>query len=111
MKKSDFALIVAIGIASVLGTWSWLRSEDKETKTANAAVAASATADPGVPQGPKIHRLPDAPIPKNTKFHDAATDKTQDVAGIDANHNGVRDDIEALIQQRYPDPAQQRAVM
>jgi hypothetical protein len=38
-------------------------------------------------------------------------DRTDSLAGIDANANGVRDDIERHIEKKYIDPAQRRAAM
>jgi len=37
-------------------------------------------------------------------------DRTDSLAGIDNNNDGIRDDIEAYIASTYPDPAQQAAV-
>lgn len=39
----------------------------------------------------------------------AEADKT--IAGIDANHNGIRDDVELAIFKQYPDSAKTRAVL
>ncbi len=39
----------------------------------------------------------------------AEADKT--IAGIDANHNGIRDDVELAIFQEYPTSAKTRAVL
>jgi len=39
----------------------------------------------------------------------AEADKT--VAGVDANHNGIRDDVELAIFKEYPDSARTRAVL
>lgn len=38
-------------------------------------------------------------------------DRTDSIAGIDANANGVRDDIEQHIEKKYTEPAQRKAVM
>lgn len=38
-------------------------------------------------------------------------DRTDSLAGIDANANGVRDDIERHIERKYTEPAQRRAAM
>ena len=38
-------------------------------------------------------------------------DRTDSLAGIDANANGVRDDIERHIEKKYTEPAQRRAAM
>lgn len=38
-------------------------------------------------------------------------DRTDSLAGIDANANGVRDDIERYIERKYTEPAQRRAAM
>lgn len=40
-----------------------------------------------------------------------STDFEPTIAGIDANKNGVRDDIERYIEKTYPDPAQRAAMM
>lgn len=40
-----------------------------------------------------------------------STDFEPTIAGIDANKNGVRDDIEQYIEKKYPDPAQRAAMM
>lgn len=37
-------------------------------------------------------------------------DRTSTVAGIDADQNGIRDDIQAYINATYPEPEQQKAV-
>ena len=39
----------------------------------------------------------------------ALADKT--IAGVDANHNGIRDDVELAIFKQYPDSAKTRAVL
>jgi len=38
-------------------------------------------------------------------------DRTDSLAGIDANTNGVRDDIERHIEKKYTEPAQRKAAM
>jgi hypothetical protein len=38
-------------------------------------------------------------------------DRTDSLAGIDANANGVRDDIERYIEKKYTEPAQRKAAM
>lgn len=38
-------------------------------------------------------------------------DRTDSIAGVDANANGVRDDIERHIERRYTEPAQRKAAM
>jgi len=38
-------------------------------------------------------------------------DRTDTLAGIDANSNGVRDDIERYIEKKYTEPAQRKAAM
>lgn len=38
-------------------------------------------------------------------------DRSDDLAGPDENNNGVRDDIEAYIEQEYSDPQQRAAAM
>jgi hypothetical protein len=38
-------------------------------------------------------------------------DRTDSIAGIDANANGVRDDIERYIEKKYTAPAQRKAAM
>ena len=38
-------------------------------------------------------------------------DRTDSIAGIDANANGVRDDIEQYIEKKYTEPAQRKAAM
>jgi len=38
-------------------------------------------------------------------------DRTDSLAGIDANGNGVRDDIERYIEKKYTEPALRRAAM
>lgn len=38
-------------------------------------------------------------------------DRTDSIADIDANANGVRDDIERYIERQYSDPAQRKAAM
>ena len=38
-------------------------------------------------------------------------DRTETISGIDANNNGIRDDIEAFIVQRYAEPKERAAMM
>lgn len=38
-------------------------------------------------------------------------DRTDSIAGIDANANGVRDDIEQHIEKKYTEPARRKAAM
>lgn len=48
-------------------------------------------------------------IKKQTNEPQLGSDYSETVAGIDQDKNGIRDDIDTFIKQRYSTPAQQRA--
>lgn len=50
------------------------------------------------------------PIGAPAKLDFSDLDRTDSLTGIDADANGIRDDIDAYITREYPDPAQRSAV-
>lgn len=97
-KIFKYALIVlAIGyVVLLIGRWTYLQNEEKTAE-----------------QVSKIHstRLQLSDVMGENLPADPGEAADDTVVGVDANSNGIRDDVELAIFEKYPDSAKTRAVL
>lgn len=95
MRRNQTRLALAV-CAALLSVSMSACGGGGDSSTANTPAPAALT----IPQ--KIAQLEDAgALPK--------LDRSADIKGPDADNNGIRDDIDAIIQKTYTEPAQRKA--
>jgi hypothetical protein len=98
-----FIVYVVIGCAAIAATYYFLtRAESQKQISSNKGVVATTSPSSSAPGAPANQHLPNAF--GNTLFNG----RSVAVSG-DADHNGVRDDIEEVIKRSYPEGEQRRA--
>ncbi|TSK09139.1 MAG: hypothetical protein FPO08_07550 [Geobacter sp.] len=75
-----------------------------------AASVSSASAGEGAPAGISIETVPMILAPNNVPKDPGAVAKAT-LAGVDSNHNGIRDDAERWIAENFPECARFRAAL
>jgi hypothetical protein len=109
-------IVSAVAVCSVAAAW-WSFSSKSESDaqkqatdptTSNAPTASNAVqANKSSVLNPQIGAVENQAGRPGVK----STDFDASIAGIDANKNGIRDDIEQYIEKTYPDPAKRAAMM
>jgi hypothetical protein len=112
MKKTELAIFAVVGILAISAVWYWLEGDGEKSDGNTTAHflrndGSSSSGSSGFLSISQTRR----DIPLNVTYRDRAGDKTDIVVGVDENHDGVRDDIEKLIEERYRSPEQRRAMM
>ena len=113
MKKPKAIVLVTALIAQAFLAW-WISRSDFASAQSQPSSATPPQSRQQQPEnksenflkvpGPKIEDQSGRPGVKSRDF-------TASIAGVDANNNGVRDDIEDYINRTYPDPNQRAALM
>ncbi|ANH73231.1 hypothetical protein ACS15_3649 [Ralstonia insidiosa] len=113
MKAKIFAAVAVCSVAAAWWSFSYTSESDAQ-KSAADSTTGNTSATSGYTQNNNGSRLnPQVGAVENQAGRPGvkSTDFDASVAGIDANKNGVRDDIERYIEKKYPDPAQRAAMM
>ncbi|MCT7315149.1 hypothetical protein N5I87_03970 [Ralstonia sp. CHL-2022] len=109
-------IVAAVAVCSIAAAW-WSfssKSEDEGHNQVTGATTGSAPTTSGAAQANKSSALnPQIGAVENQAGRPGvkSTDFDASIAGIDANKNGIRDDVEHYIEKTYPDPAQRAAMM
>lgn len=105
-------IVAAVAVCSITAAW-WSLSSKSESDGHNQVTGAAPTSSSAAqvnkssalnPQMGAVENQAGRPGVKSTDF-DAS------IAGIDANKDGIRDDVEYYIEKTYPDPAPRAAMM
>ena len=109
-------IVAAVGVCSVAAAW-WSFSSRSEGDARNQVTGATTSNVPTTSSAAQANKSsavnPQIGTVENQAGRPGVKSRDFDasVAGIDANKNGIRDDVEQCIEKKYPDPAQRAAMM
>jgi hypothetical protein len=113
VKAKIVAVVAMCSVAAAWWSFSFTSEGDAQKQatdsaTSNAPTASNATqANKGSVLNSQVGAVENQAGRPGVK----STDFDASIAGIDANKNGIRDDVEHYIEKTYPDPAQRAAMM
>ncbi|WP_143752275.1 hypothetical protein [Burkholderia sp. SRS-W-2-2016] len=98
-----FVVYLVIGCAAIATTYYFItRAESQKPVLSNKGVIATTSPGTSASGAPEAEHLRNA-------YGDTTTNGRSSAISGDANHNGVRDDIDEVINNKYPDGEQRRA--